>query len=246
MQTQIKPNHSPFAIRPSRPNIKYVAEVSPVKEVTLHGLAELDVWQERLAAEELTPVARDGRAQLFISATEARFKGIRFRECLIGVHVQRLNARPDDMPAMYLLHAWNSLRVFAWIERNLFGTPYYPGQIEVEPQQPIRFQLSERGKQFAAGSIGPREPERVVEEHWQGTIFLPRKGNKPQQLFVAKLAGLTEHYPYDIFRDPVALLDSSSCPALGWLIDSQFCPTAWHIRPQAAHAKSKTYRADQF
>jgi hypothetical protein len=134
-KTSVPPSLAP---RSSRPAIKYVAEVSPVKEVTLHGLADLSFWQEQLAAEGLTPLAQDGKAQLFISATEARFKGIRFRECLIGIHVQRVNAEPDDMPAMFLLHAWNSLRLFAWIERTLFGTPYYPGQIKVEPKQPTQ------------------------------------------------------------------------------------------------------------
>ena len=80
---------NPQSLAP-RPAIKYVAEVSPVKEVMLLGLADLAFWKERLAAENLTPLAQGGQAQLFISATEARFHGIRFRECIIGVHVQRV------------------------------------------------------------------------------------------------------------------------------------------------------------
>jgi hypothetical protein len=224
--------------------IRYVAEVSPVKEVTLHGLADLSFWHDRLAGENLEPIARDGQAQLFISATEARFWGILFRECLIGIHVQRPNA--TDEPAMFLLQAWNSLRAFAWIERNLFGTPYDPGQIEVEPQQPAHLGLGERGQALIAASLHPREPVQVVEEQWHGVIFLPRKGNTPQQLFVAKLAGLTERYPYEITQDAFSLLHSSSSATLGWLIDSHFKPQAWHIRQAAAHAKSKTYRADRF
>lgn len=244
---QTKPSDLPsLAPRPPRPSIKYVAEVSPVKEVTLHGLADLAFWQVLLAAENLIPLPREGQAQLFISATEARFKGIRFRECLIGIHVQRANGQMDDMPAMFLLHAWNSLRLFAWIERTLFGTPYYPGQIEVESKSPARTKLSERGKDLISLSMHGREPAQVAEESWHGVIFLPRKGNKPQQLFVAKLAGLTEQYEFEPARDSVALVGSASCPSLNRLIDSQFRSTAWHIRQTAAHTKSKTYHADKF
>lgn len=240
-------DHPHLEPRPSHPTIKYVAEVAPVKEVTLHGLAELSFWRERLKSEELEPIARDDQAQLFISATEARFGGIQFRECIIGVQVQRTKGPAADLPAIYLVHAWNSLRAFAWIERNLFGTPYYPGQIIVNPQRPAQLQLAERGTVHITAQMNPsaRDPAEIAEENWHGAIFLPRRSQRPQQLFIAKLAGRTEHFPFDS-GDQFQLTPSPQCPAIGWLLDSHFTPHAWHIRQAAAHAKSKTYRANQF
>jgi hypothetical protein len=232
----------PDKIKPD--NIKYVAQVAPVREVTLHGVAELAFWQDKLHGENLQPLASEGQARLFVSATEARFMGLRFRECIVGIQVEPR----DEQPAMYLLHAWNSLRAFAWIERTMFGTPYYPGQIAVDPQSPARMQLSERGQPLitAARSAESREPVQVVEENWQGAIFLPTKQGSAQQLFIAKLAGATEHSPFAAARDQFLLERADNCPTLGWLLDSHFTPQTWAIRQTAAHAKSKTYRADQF
>lgn len=224
--------------------IKYVAQVAPVREVTMHGLADLAFWQEKLRGENLQPMPSQGQAQLFISATEARFMGLRFRECILGIQVEPR----DEQPAMYLLHAWNSLRAFAWIERTMFGTPYYPGQVTVDPQSPAKMQLSERGQPLitAARSAESPEPAQFVDENWQGAIFLPTKQGRTQQLFIAKLAGATEHSPFAAASDSFALARAENCPALSWLLDSHFTPQRWAIRQAAAHAKSKTYAADQF
>lgn len=224
--------------------VRYVAQVAPVKDVTLHGLADLAFWQEKLRGENLLPLANEGRAQIFLSATEARFMGIQFRECLIGIHVEPNN----EQPAMYLIHAWNSLRAFAWIERNIFGTPYYFGEIAVEPQFPANFTIVAARQPIVAAMMHKqsREPRAIAEENWQGTIFLPRKNSGPQQLFIAKLAGRTEHFDFIPTDDRLTLSRCESCPTIGWLIDSGFTPQTWAIRQAAAHAKSKTYRADQF
>ena len=228
------------------PSVKYVAEVAPVKEVTLHGLADLAFWRSKLAAENLQPLESDGRAKLIISATEARFWGITFREALIGIHVQPTSAMPAGMPAMYLVQAWNSLSAFAWIERTMFGTPYAAGLIAVDPRYPSSLQLTQRGQMLiAAGMSGETQKQaEVVEENWHGAIFLPRRKGAPQKLFIAKLAGTTEYFPHRP-GDSFNFARSQLCPAIDWLLDSHFAPEAWHVRQTATHAKSKTYRADQ-
>lgn len=236
------------AAAPTLP-VKFVAQVAPVKEVTLHGTADLRYWQGALRAEQLTPVEREGQAQLFISATEARFGGIQFRECIVGVHV-----RSDLFPttgdgSMFLLHAWNSLRWFAWIERTLFGTPYYPGRISLRVQGPRGLELREREHALisASQSNAPRRSSVPVEEEvWQGAIYLPRRTGRQQQLFIARLAGKTEHDEFQPGLDQFKLRASANCPAMARLLESNFTPRAWHIRQAAAHGKSKTYAADRF
>lgn len=231
-------------MQPGNKPIRYVAEVAPVREVTLHGVADLAFWQEKLRSDNLQPVANEGQAQVFLSATEARFLGIRFRECIIGIHVEPRN----EQPAMYLIHAWNSLQAFAWIERNMFGTAYYAGEIALESEFPANFMLAARQQPLVLATLGqePREPQAIADEHWQGTVFLPRKNGGPQKLFVAKLAGRTEQYAFVPSADLLTLGRSAACPPIGWLIDSGFTPQTWAVRQAAAHAKSKTYRADQF
>lgn len=43
--------------------VKYVAELSHVREVSRLGLADFGFWSERLRGEGLTPVEHAGRAQ---------------------------------------------------------------------------------------------------------------------------------------------------------------------------------------
>ena len=64
---------------------KYPVEISPVREVTLVGTADLSFWTDRLRTEKLRPADHDGQAQLYISAVASRFKGIPFREVSISI-----------------------------------------------------------------------------------------------------------------------------------------------------------------
>jgi len=43
--------------------VKWVAELSHVREVTQLGTADLPYWQDRLREEKLDPAERDGQAQ---------------------------------------------------------------------------------------------------------------------------------------------------------------------------------------
>src|SRR2546423_13493164 len=44
------------------PKIKWAAQLSHVREVSLRGGADLTYWKDRLASEGLLPLDRDGRA----------------------------------------------------------------------------------------------------------------------------------------------------------------------------------------
>lgn len=229
------------------PPIKFVAEVSPVNEVTLHGTADLSFWQDRLRPEKLTPLAENGRAQLFVSGTETRYLGIQFRECILGIHVAPQRQQAQDVPTMYLLHAWNSLRAFAWIERNLFSTPYYPGRIKVEPQLPALLTVTDRDQVLiSASQMTASPPQETADEAWFGAIMLPPRGRGGQKFFFGRLSGQTERWDFVQGADRFALLRSDSCPTIGWLQESHFTPHTWALRRTAKHAKSKTYRAADF
>jgi len=225
-----------------RPPLKWAAKVAPVKEVTLHGLADLAFWQEKLLTEDLEPVSFEGRAQVFLSATETRFWGILFRECLIGVQVSRNSQSGEQTPGIFLVQAWNSVRFFAWVERTIFKTPYALGQMDVEPMSPARLRVCEHGAElFRAVQGAASEPESIVDETWEGPIFLPKSANRPPQLFIAQLNGRTEHHPFVADRDQLSISSTANHAAVRSRIESKFTPTRWHLRQAAAHAKSKTY-----
>src|SRR5262249_38325691 len=113
-----------------KPTVRFVAELTNVREVSLHGTADLAFWKGRLAKEDLHPAEHDGRAEVLIVAAEARFRGVRFRELNFSVLVagHEEGVRSDGA---YLVQAFNSCRLFAFCERVFFSTPYYPGDVRV-------------------------------------------------------------------------------------------------------------------
>ena len=115
--------------------VKFVAELSHVREVSLLGRADLSYWVERLAAEELVPEAVDGKAKVLVVAADAKFRGVRFREVSFSIAVRRpeVGAAGD---ASNLLHAFNSSRFFAFCERVFFSTPYYAADVRVSAALP--------------------------------------------------------------------------------------------------------------
>lgn len=229
-------------------NIKYQVEVSPVKEVTLLGSADWNFWKELLAKESLVPVKSESKTQISITATEAKFMGIRFRELVIflPVHPQ---GNGEKSAGVFLAHAFNSVRFFAWVERNFFSTPYYHGKMEVDTGMPVSMGLSQRGEVLFRAEMSKvnstdRMPTRNAEECWEGPVFLPGKEvNKQEQgkFFFARLAGQIQAYPFNT-EDRALINPSGDIPVLQWLRDSQFEPKEWTIRETATHAKSKTMR----
>src|SRR4029079_4652040 len=96
--------------------ITFAADIQPVREVSLLGSAGLNFWKQRCENEGLTPIEREGKAQLLIIAAAMRFKRIRFRELSFSVLVRR-----EQKEAAFLVHAFNTVRFFAFVERSLFA-----------------------------------------------------------------------------------------------------------------------------
>jgi hypothetical protein len=229
---------------------KYDVQISGVHEVSLVGTADLAPWQSRLASYDLSPTEKEGRAELLISGCEGRFKGIRFRELTISIFV---SDRPDrsTRDGIFMIHAFNSLRFFAFVERTFFHTPYYYAGIKVETGPPARIEMFQGGAvglRFAmAGDAAKdltesRAPTSVGPAGWEGPIHLPRKraeGSEPLRLFHGKLTGVTHSYPFAA-SDTWSLSPMKQAPALKWLLESRFEPQEWVVRPNATHGKSKT------
>ena len=231
------------------PTIKWAAELSHVREVSLRGVADLEFWKQRLRPQGLLPADHDGQAQILILAADARFRGIRFRELSVSVLVAPPQKEMGDRAA-YLLHAFNSNRFFAFCERKFFATPYSHARVDVSATLPAWIDVTFNGKRLFAATmqraeVAPqRQPSRRGEDGWEGPVFLPN-GNKH---FFARVHGVTETYPFDPATDSIEIAPASGdekltgLSALAALSASAFVPRAWDIRPDCMHAKSKTCR----
>lgn len=220
--------------------MKYVAQLTQVREVTLRGAADLTFWTKQLQKEDLHPTRVDGQAQILLSAVDSRFMGVPFRELSISVFVSR---REDGAQheGFYLVHAFNSSRFFAFVERTFFHTPYHHAGIQVDSRLPASFQVSKaegvilRAEMSAASG---KASLRSAEECWQGPIFLPSR-KSAGKMFFAKLSGYTQTYAFSS-ADGVTLKPSQDHPIVQSLIESRFVGKEWIIRGDATHAKSKT------
>lgn len=237
--------------------VKYVAELSHVREVSLLGTANLAYWRDRLATESLTPADQDGNAQLLIVAAEMRFMGIRFRELSFSVVVSRQDgaaAREGMAGGAYLVRAFNSRRFFAFCERAFFSTPYCHGDVRVATALPASIRLIQGGEAVFAAEMRedpsapprepPREPSRIGEDGWEGPVFLPARGRTNDargKWFFAKIQGQTHTYPFVHPADCLTIKPGRDGGILQALLDSQFTGTQWSIRQDATHAKSRTY-----
>jgi hypothetical protein len=231
-------------VQSERP-LQWAAVVAPVREVTLLGSAELAFWRQRLRAAGLTPAAVEGRARIMLCAASARFKGITFRELSLSVLVSR-QADGRAVDGAYLLHAFNSIRLFAWFERTLFATPYFPADVQLRTELPLSISAAPTGQSplMATMGPGPRNPIRSGEEGFTGPLFLPprRTGVDAERFFVAEISGLTQVFAFDPARDTLALSPVNAPEAFRWLAESGIQGHEWHIRTAGRHAKSKTYR----
>ncbi len=229
--------------------MKYDVVVSPVREVSLRGSADLAFWRERLAKEGVFPAEVAGLASLLICAAEARFMGLTFRELSISVFVSRTRSGATRDGA-FLVHAFNSNRFFAFVERTLFQTPYHHGRVVVDVELPAKAEVTLAGEavlrmemdrgEVAAGRI----PLRDELDGFEGPIFLPGAPvGKPIQgrLFFGKLNGSTQVFPF-LSSDSLHIRPTANCPVLQWLVDSRFTGEEWSIRRDATHGKSKTTR----
>lgn len=225
----------------------FIVEVEHVKEVTLTLNADLAYWRAYMRGQGLFPFDDGGKAQLMIGATELRSMGKRTNEFTIGLVVCE---RPegDTQDALFLVHAFNSSKLFAWIERTMFSTPYVPGRIGLDYRIPASVELAdEAGRMVSIHMRATAPPAIAREELWQGKIYLPRRagGQAPSKFFVAKLAGYTEIYPYLPDSSTLQIAPRAAYPVLQGLIDSRAAGKEWRVRANAIHARSRTMKEKQ-
>lgn len=225
---------------------RYNVEISPVREVALRGVADFAFWKDRLQGEGLVPAGDGDRAQLLLIAVDSQFMGLRFRELSISVFVGQISdgGEPD---AVFLVHAFNSSRLFAFVERTFYHTPYYHADVRVETRRPASFEVGRRKDvilraEMSGSSIASRTLVRCGEEGWEGPILLPSAASfsKPK-VFFAKLGGHTHVYPFAA-DDVVMIKSTAAAPVLRWLVESEFVGTEWSIRENATHARSKSVK----
>ena len=228
-------------------NIKYVADLSGVREVSLLGTASLGYWQAYLEPLGLEPTEAEGKAQILIIAASSRFKGIPFQEVSFSVLVNPKLAGAEFVKGSYLLHAFNSVRFFAFTERFFFSTPYRHGRCEVVTTVPLKIEVLVGGKRAFLAQMAPQAEERVAissgEDGWHGPVFLPVKRSK--KYFMAKIRGHTTTFAFEPERDEIVWGTlSASHAVLKRLLDSGFEGKCWYLRQHAYHAKSKTRGID--
>ena len=226
-------------------NPKYVATLQGVPEVALWGTADLAYWATQLESAGLMPIAKDGATQLMLAAVTAKWMGLRFAELSVGVHVEG-NVNGEDREGLYLVEAFNSSRLFAFCERTFFRTPYSHASVSVNASLPAGLSVGISEKQMLTASMSrelDREPTQSSDECWEGPIFLPLSPKRKQELFWAKLAGVTESFSFTE-SDKLEINPPPGRSDLGCLVKSGFQAREWRIRKSATHARSKTVWAD--
>ena len=228
--------------RPQEPDgsIKYAADLDNVKEVTLHGTADLSFWEAVLHKENLFPYREADKAVLLLSAIDAKWRGFKFGEFVITVGIC-LNENGTSLDGYYLPRAFNSSKLLAFSERVFFQTPYFHGNIQLQNKLPafITLRLGTEILFHAEMSVPDISP--VVEYlEWKGPIFLPNNRGK----FFVVLAGEAEIYPFSPEKDRFEIKPSAHHRIFQQLIDSNFVGSVWSLRSSSRHARSKTNRRD--
>lgn len=223
----------------------YIAVIPQVREVTLLGSADLAFWERHLTREGLAPVPAQGRAQLILSAPDLRWSGIRFQELSLAVVVSEGSAGAHPS-GLYLVHAYNSSRLLAFLERALFHTPYERQSTCVDVALPASIRVTRGADTSFHAAMGPSA--RLLWSHddaWEGTIFLPTPPGvraRPRW-FRARLGGPTDAYTFDPAADTLRVCPPAGDGLLRMLVDSQFTPEEWRLRASATHARSQTYES---
>ena len=158
--------------------VKYVAQVSPVREVAIMGTADSEYWRGPLERAQVSPLEESGRVPILIGATDTRFMGVRFRELTVTVFCRdRRRTLPDGV---FLAQAYNSVRWFAWVERNIFSTPYDHGVAEVMIEPAASFQLTIGGTvalraTMSADYASQRAAANAASDGFAGPVYLPAR-----------------------------------------------------------------------
>ncbi len=210
----------------------YISTITGVREVALTGAADLAYWREQLRPARLSPFDDNGRASLLLTAIDANFRGIPFRELSIAVRLQ------DG--AAYLVQAFNSSRLLALAERLFFQTPYHLADLAVDERPPASFTLSLDGGALFSARMGTNSTPALRDDAlWQGAIYL-LGGDK---LFYARLSGAAAIYPFAA-ADDVTIAPPAGENIFRQLAESGFVGVEWLARAGAVHARSRTFRRE--
>ncbi len=218
-----------------------------VRELALLGAADLSWWRDHLADEELEPIERDGRAQVLVSGLTSKWMGIPFRELSVAVAARYRSDSAEE--GFFLARGFNTSRFFAGFERWWFHTPYrYRPDLHVELQCRAVISLGGRSTADLLAELGPREPAGSLtsaqEMSFEGPLFIPTgRDRSRRRWFMARIQGLTYTFDFEDNCDRFALASRSRDPILVGLQTSQFRGVQWQLRPNAAHARSKTFQA---
>ena len=221
-------------------SIQYAADLNNVKEVTLHGTADLSFWRAVLNQEGFLPYHEADKAVLLLSAIDAKWRGFKFKEFVIAVGVCNTE-NGTSLDGYYLPRAFNSSKLLAFSERVFFKTPYFHGNIRLQNRIPAFIKLRDSSEVLLHAEMSmPDTPPMVEYLEWQGPIFLPNKRDK----FFAILSGEAEIYPFSSEVDTFEIKASTDHEIFQQLIDSDFTGSVWVLRNNSRHAKSKTYVRD--
>ena len=233
--------------------VRYVAEPKHVREVSLLGTANFEFWRRRLAQESLVPIERNGRARILIMAAEMIYWGVRFTEVSFSVLVCRPENK-NQREAAFLVHAFNSCRLFAFCERALFAAPYSHGDCRVLVSPSVSITVTLAGEKVLGADMqsgfpsSPRDPSRSGDDSWEGVVFLPanRRGRRAEgRVFFARVKGQTQTYSFVPSRDVVSITPSTETEIFQALLESQFAGEAWVVREDATHGKSRSYQRSE-
>ena len=224
----------------TNPSIQYAANLYNVREVTLHGTADLSFWQAVLDAEGLLPYHEAGKAVLLLSAIDAKWRGFKFKEFVIAVGVCNTEDG-TSLDGYYLPCAFNSSKLLTFSERVFFKTPYFQGNIRLQNRIPAFIKLQDKTEVILHAEMSIPDTLPIVEYlEWRGPIFLPNKRGK----FFAILSGEAEIYPFSSEVDIFDIKPWTDHKIFQQLIESNFTGSVWALRSKSRHAKSKTYRRD--
>ena len=221
----------------------YIAEVNSVREIAIRGYANTGFWRDYLRRFELTPMSDDHRTRLNYTVNRARWMGMSFCEATLVIDVEP--RKSTNMITAFLVSAVNTSRFLSLCERTLFRTPYQFGSIDLQ-LEPLT-QLTARhqdGSLINATKSQASDVIRHEQETWEGLVYLPPVRNGSNESMYVRLSGAVDVYPFDAERDRWSVASTDDQQVSELLIRSDFVPTEWRVRPDGAHARSKTYRCE--
>lgn len=226
-------------------DIQYIATIRNVREVILLSSAASALWNSLPTPAGLNPILVSGRLSVMISATSARWMGLKFRELTISIACSQREAA-ETPHGYFLAQAFNSSALLAAMERRFFKTPYQKANIEIEADSNVTISLLEDEISLMASRKNLDRTGSVnSQEIWQGPIYLPQKGDQMRQssqLFYACLGGFTQSFAFDHERDVMHIGQSRNQAIFQLLNESEFNAAEWRLRNDAIHARSRTYQ----